>query len=61
VGRWPAAAFAADPTPGFIHGEIHRAHYDGVKDDLLTAGLGKSGLASSAAPAIADPARPTTA
>jgi hydroxybutyrate-dimer hydrolase len=31
--------------------------YDGVSDDLLTAGLGKSGLAG-AAPAIANPAAP---
>jgi len=25
-------------------GEIHATTYDGVKDDLLTAGLGKTGL-----------------
>ncbi len=30
-------------------------------DDLLTAGLGKTGLASASAPAIADPAAPTPA
>jgi hydroxybutyrate-dimer hydrolase len=35
--------------------------YDGVSDDLLTAGLGKTGLASSAAPAVANPASPTAA
>ena len=34
--------------------------YDGNTDDLLTAGLGKTGLAS-AAPTFADPANPTPA
>jgi len=34
--------------------------YDGVTDDLLTAGLGKTGLAG-AAPGFADPLNPTTA
>jgi hydroxybutyrate-dimer hydrolase len=31
--------------------------YDGITDDLLTAGLGKSGLAGGAPP-VADPANP---
>lgn len=34
--------------------------YDGNTDDLLTAGLGKAGLAG-AAPTFADPANPTAA
>jgi hydroxybutyrate-dimer hydrolase len=34
--------------------------YDGTTNDLLTAGLGRTGLASATAPAIADPANPTT-
>jgi 3HB-oligomer hydrolase 3HBOH len=34
--------------------------YDGITDDLLTAGLGKSGLAGGAPP-VADPANPTPA
>ncbi len=34
--------------------------YDGNTDDLLTAGLGKTGLAA-VAPAFADPANPTAA
>ena len=34
--------------------------YDGVTDDLLTAGLGKTGLAG-ASPGFADPLNPTTA
>ncbi|MEH6825854.1 MAG: 3-hydroxybutyrate oligomer hydrolase family protein [Motiliproteus sp.] len=37
---------------------IHRV-FDGVTDDLLTAGLGASGLASGVAPGYADPAHPT--
>jgi hydroxybutyrate-dimer hydrolase len=39
---------------GFLH-----THYDGVTNDLLTAGLGKSGLGSSVAPGFADPLQPT--
>jgi len=41
-------------------GEVHAATYDGVSDDLLTAGLGKTGLAGLA-PAYADPLHPTAA
>jgi hydroxybutyrate-dimer hydrolase len=33
--------------------------YDGTTDDLLTAGLGASGLLSNAAPAFANPSAPT--
>ena len=40
-------------------GEIRTARYDGAADDLLTAGLGKSGLASATPPAYADPLNPT--
>jgi hydroxybutyrate-dimer hydrolase len=39
--------------------EIGSIRYDGSSDDLLSAGLGRSGLASATAPAIADPAAPT--
>ena len=35
--------------------------YDGTSDDLLTGGLGKTGLASTAAPGFADAANPTAA
>lgn len=41
-------------------GAITTTAYDGTGDDLLTAGLGKSGLAG-AAPPIADPLAPTAA
>ncbi|OGB22406.1 MAG: D-(-)-3-hydroxybutyrate oligomer hydrolase [Burkholderiales bacterium RIFCSPLOWO2_02_FULL_57_36] len=45
--------------PAFL-GEISLRTTDGVSDDLLTAGLGKTGLAGPS-PAIADPANPTAA
>jgi hypothetical protein len=51
---------AANVKPDFLKGEIQRESYDGSSDDLLTAGLGKTGLAG-AAPAIADAANPTAA
>jgi hydroxybutyrate-dimer hydrolase len=44
--------------PGYIKGAIVSTTYDGSTNDLLTAGLGKSGL-QGAAPAPADPANPT--
>ena len=59
------AACGGDPTPdvnrlpGFL-GAVTEKTYDGVSDDLLTAGLGKTGLAG-VLPAPADAARPTAA
>src|ERR1700722_15373949 len=44
----------ADADEGVLH-----THYDGVTNDLLTAGLGKSGLGSATAPTFADPLHPT--
>jgi len=44
-------------APAFL-GAITATSYDGQSDDLLTAGLGASGLAGPT-PAYADPARPT--
>ncbi len=46
--------------PTFVKGDLVRTTYDGVSDDLLTAGLGKTGLAG-AAPTFANPASPTAA
>jgi hydroxybutyrate-dimer hydrolase len=40
--------------------DITATSYDGVTDDLLSAGLGKAGIAGSA-PGYADPANPTAA
>jgi hydroxybutyrate-dimer hydrolase len=45
--------------PSFL-GDISSKTYDGASDDLLTAGLGKTGLAA-AAPAYVDAANPTAA
>lgn len=42
-------------------GAIKVTTYDGMSDDLLTAGLGKTGLASPLPPAYADPLKPTAA
>ncbi len=41
-------------------GEVVRNTYDGLSDDLLTAGLGKTGLASTTAPGFANNDQPTT-
>ena len=46
--------------PSFIVGAISTIAYDGVSDDLLTAGLGKTGL-GGAAPTVAIAASPTVA
>src|SRR5512132_2728236 len=46
--------------PDFIKSTIVSTTYDGNTDDLLTAGLGKTGLAG-AAPVAANPAAPTVA
>ncbi|WP_375183304.1 3-hydroxybutyrate oligomer hydrolase family protein, partial [Marinobacter sp.] len=47
--------------PEFVRGDIQHTRYDGVTDDLLTAGLGASGLASTPAPAFVDPLNPEPA
>jgi hydroxybutyrate-dimer hydrolase len=47
--------------PPYIHGEVKHQHYDGVTDDLLTAGLGSDRLALSTMPGISDPKNPTRA
>jgi hydroxybutyrate-dimer hydrolase len=46
--------------PAFLRGEVRRLDVDGSTDDLLTAGLGKTGLAG-VLPPFADPAAPTAA
>ncbi|WP_213303884.1 D-(-)-3-hydroxybutyrate oligomer hydrolase [Paraburkholderia sacchari] len=52
---------ALNRLPSFVvAGSLRTTSYDGVSDDLLTAGLGKTGLAG-AAPSIANPAAPTAA
>jgi len=59
-----AACGGGDSTPNVkpaFLGPIQQTSYDGGTDDLLTAGLGKTGLASSVAPAYANPLAPTAA
>ena len=51
---------AFNVKPAFVPGAVARTVYDGMSNDLLTAGLGKTGL-QAAAPAFADPANPTAA
>ncbi|MFO1306368.1 MAG: D-(-)-3-hydroxybutyrate oligomer hydrolase [Burkholderiales bacterium] len=46
--------------PAFV-GTITKSTYDGVNDDLLTAGLGKTGLASATPPAVANATSPSAA
>ncbi len=48
--------------PSFVaKGSVVTAAYDGNNDDLLTGGLGASGLGSGTPPGFADPAAPTAA
>jgi hydroxybutyrate-dimer hydrolase len=56
----PAQAEERD-RPSFIRGPILHQAYDGVTDDLLTGGLGASGLQSPVPPDFADPLNPTAA
>lgn len=50
----------ANVVPDFVSGPVSVKVYDGTSDDLLTGGLGKTGL-MGAAPAYADPLNPTPA
>lgn len=50
---------AANQVPGFIQGDIQHTQYDGITDDLLTAGLGATGLGSATAPAFSDSLNPS--
>lgn len=44
--------------PAFV-GAMTTLVFDGIADDLLTAGLGENGLKSATPPAVVDPANPT--
>ncbi|HVE50979.1 MAG TPA: 3-hydroxybutyrate oligomer hydrolase family protein, partial [Casimicrobiaceae bacterium] len=46
--------------PSFVF-SMKRTVYDGVSDDLLTGGLGKTGIASATAPTVANATAPTAA
>lgn len=45
---------APNTKPGYL-GTISETTYDGASSDLLTAGLGATGLAAAVPPAFADP------
>ena len=48
--------------PPGLDSRVSRTVYDGVTDDLLTGGLGRTGLAfASPAPTLADPENPSAA
>ncbi|KQO19108.1 D-(-)-3-hydroxybutyrate oligomer hydrolase [Acidovorax sp. Leaf78] len=51
---------ALNAKPAYL-GAISETSYDGTSNDLLTAGLGASGLAAALPPASADPLKPTAA
>ena len=53
------ASLAASPRATADDGRVLHTHYDGVSNDLLTAGLGATGLGSATPPAVADPLHPT--
>lgn len=54
-GDGDSAALNTKPT---YLGAISGATYDGTSNDLLTAGLGATGLAAAVPPAYADPLKP---
>lgn len=51
--------FAAGITGARADNDVLHTHYDGVTNDLLTAGLGKTGLGSPVPPGFVDPLHPT--
>lgn len=48
-------------APDYLKGSIVSTTYDGISNDLLTGGLGRTGLGTGACPAPATPASPTVA
>ncbi len=54
-GAGEAGADEFHHLPSFIRGTPVTTHYDGVSNDLLTAGLGASGLQSSTPPSVSSP------
>ncbi|HKH34495.1 MAG TPA: 3-hydroxybutyrate oligomer hydrolase family protein, partial [Beijerinckiaceae bacterium] len=66
-GIWLAAAFLASASLGAftaaraagLDGDVVHTHYDGATNDLLTGGLGKTGLGSPVPPVLVDPLHPT--
>ncbi len=54
-----AGDYEVNIKPSFVSGTPASTTYDGTSDDLLTAGLGKTGLASAVGPTLSNP--PTAA
>lgn len=53
--------FTLNTLPAAVIGDVIQRSYDGINDDLLTAGLGADGLASGTAPGYANAYVPTVA
>ncbi|MBV8577294.1 MAG: hypothetical protein JOZ58_19915, partial [Acetobacteraceae bacterium] len=51
----PAHAYELGDAPPLLVGSPVSTHYDGITNDLLTAGLGKSGLGLETPPAVSTP------
>lgn len=60
-GGGGAVENAYNARPPYLFGDIGKQHYDGQGNDLLTAGLGQSGLSAATAPAYASTTAPTAA
>jgi hydroxybutyrate-dimer hydrolase len=56
-----AAPALADGAPPILRDSLQVTTYDGVTDDLLSAGLNQAGLQSGVAPGFANPLAPTPA
>ena len=56
----PLESGQANMLPTYVKSSVKSQIYDGTNDDLLTAGLGKTGLAGTS-PTYANPASPTAA
>ena len=52
------AVMANQPAAARDDDVVH-THYDGITNDLLTAGLGRTGLGSAVPPGFVDPLHPT--
>jgi len=52
-------AVMANQTAAARDDDVVHTHYDGITNDLLTAGLGRTGLGSAVPPGFVDPLHPT--
>ena len=55
------SAYADGGDAPIVHGSVRVTVYDGITDDLLSAGLNLAGLVSAVAPGFVDPLNPTPA